>query len=169
MFSYAYDHIKDSQINWFKQQSQKIKKIERPYAPPVLEDSTFGGIADDLAPVGTESTVRRRGMKGAARRLPTRQAVDATSILKKPNAMAIFHIPLKEVYDQKPDTGSDGKPLTYGSFEEGRGAPKDGDFFQKGLVKQTELGSDTDVDMNSEDIAALQTAKPEVKVILNGR
>lgn len=158
MFKSSYDWIKDSQTNWYNQISQSIKKIERPFRPPILEDSTFGNIEDDL---------NRRTAKGRPLRLAKRQEIATT--LKKPNAMAIFHIPLKEVYDLKPDIGSDGKALVVGGGQESRGGPKKGDFFEKGLMKQTEVGSDLDAAGDAEYTAALSDALPEVKVLLNGR
>jgi hypothetical protein len=163
MFSRAkYDYLKDSQIHWFRQQSQSMKMIERPYKPPVLEDATFGNIDNDI---DGNSDRRRAGMTGP-RRLTSRQEIAST--LKKPNAMAIFHIPLREVYDTKPDVGKDGKALIIGSQKEDWGSPTKGDFFAKGLLKQTELGSDTDAEGDAELAIALNEAKPEVKVILNG-
>lgn len=161
MFKSSYDWIKDSQINWFRQVSQSIKMIERPWSPPVLEDSTFGNIDDDL------STKRTRKASTGPFRLKPRQE-KATS-LKKPNAMAIFHIPLKEVYDMKPDTGRDGSALVVGGGDESRGGPKKGDFFEKGLMKQTEVGSELDAVGDVEYRAALANALPEVKVLLNGK
>lgn len=158
VFKSTYDYIKDNQINWYRQISQGIKPIERPFKPPVLEDSTFGNLEDDLS---TANTIRRRPS-----RLEARQALATT--LKKPNALAIFHIPLKEVYDMKPDVGSDGNALVVGSGQEERGAPKNGDFFSKGLLKQTEIGSENDAAGDAEFKAALTEALPEVKVILNG-
>lgn len=158
MFKSTYDYIKDNQINWFRQVSQGVKSIERPFKPPVLEDSTFGNIEDDLG------TARRK--RGSPSRLSPRQEIATT--LKKPNAMAIFHIPLKEVYDKKPDVSSDGTALVVGTGQEERGGPKDGDFFEKGLMKQREIGSENDVGGDPEFKAALAGAAPEVKVILNG-
>lgn len=159
VFKSTYDYIKDNQINWFRQVSQGIKSIERPFRPPVLEDSTFGNIEDDLRSAD-------RGKRGPSRLAAPRQEI-ATS-LKKPNALAIFHIPLKEVYDMKPDVGSDGNSLVVGTGQEERGAPKNGDFFEKGLLKQTDIGSDNDAAGDAEFKAALAEAAPEVKVILNG-
>lgn len=159
MFKSTYDYIKDNQINWFRQVSQGMKAIERPFKPPVLEDSTFGNIEDDL------STGRTR--KRGPTRLQKRQEIATT--LRKPNAMAIFHIPLKELYDLKPDTGSDGNALVIGAGQEERGAPKKGDFFEKGLMKQSEIGSENDIGDDMDFKEALSTAAPEVKVILNGK
>jgi hypothetical protein len=159
VFKSTYDYIKDNQINWFRQVSQGIKAIERPFKPPVLEDSTFGNIEDDLS--------RSRRIKRRPSRLQPRQEI--ATALKKPNAMAIFHIPLKEVYDMKADIGVNGEELIRGTGQEERGGPKEGNFFEKGLIKQTEIGSENDVGGDPEFKAALLGAAPEVKVVLNGK
>jgi len=151
-FTSEYDFLKDSQITWFKNQSSTIQAIERPYSPPNLSNDTFG-ITDDLQ----------------------KRADLASRTLKKPNAMAIFHIPLPEVYDEPPDMDAKSQsPLLYGTEEKGRGAPKkNSGFFTKALLAQTELGPVQAVDMQEvEDdpdyAAAMLNARPEVKVILNG-
>lgn len=166
-FSSEYDTLKDSQIQWFKNESNHVKPIERPYSPPILANSTFG-LKNDID--------LRYKMRAQSRRLTSRLASStAMSSLKKPNAMAIFHIPLPEVYDEQPDIDQkSGSPLVFGSEEEGRGAPKkNSGFFDKALLAQTELGpvqavGEMEVDDDPDYAAAVINAKPEVKVILNG-
>lgn len=70
-----YDSLKESQIKWFKNESSRVKPIQRPYKPPKLHNDTFG-LLD-----GIGSRVLKKD------RLPLRQAQ-----FKKPNAMAIFHV-----------------------------------------------------------------------------
>ena len=167
-WNYEYDYIKQSQIDWFKNESQAIRNIERPFVPPTLENSTFGLLGDDE---------RRKRSKTGKKRLITRQEASTLPALAKPNAMAIFHIPLAEVYDAPPDSDAKtGDPLVFGNTESGRGAAKvdKAHFFDKAVLMQTELGSrvDTldsiDLDEDPEVTKAILNAKPEVKVILNG-
>ena len=169
-WNYEYDYIKQIQVEWFKNESRLIHNIERPFAPPLIDNSTFGLFDND-------NEDRRRDAGPSKRRLTRRQASSTTPALAKPNAMAIFHIPLPEVYDSPPDSDSKtGDPLVFGNTEEGRGAAKvdKAHFFDNAIMAQTELGSREDtidpveVDDNPDVAAAILNAKPEVKVILNG-
>lgn len=74
-----YEPLTKAQIEWFRSQSDQVDPILRPYKPADLsaEEGAFG-LEDDL----TGRVVRR---------LRTRQALEQT--LRKPNAMAWFHIP----------------------------------------------------------------------------
>lgn len=78
-----YDYLKQSQIDWFKEESAQIKKIQRPYTPPTLANDTFG-LVNDLE----YGSARRRSRN----RLGKRQEAVVLPSLKKPNAMAIFHV-----------------------------------------------------------------------------
>lgn len=149
-WSSEYDFLKESQIQWIRNMSASVKPIQRPYKPPVLSDETFG---------------LWNGTSGIRRQTQ----------YKKPNAMAIFHIPLPEVYDSSPDIDAKSKaPLVMGEIEEGRGAPKkNSGFFEKAIIAQTEVGSMQEVDpalveSDPDYAAAVAHAKPEIKVILNG-
>ena len=166
-FSTDYDYLKESQIRWFNNESSYIKSIQRPYTPPILSNTTYG-VVNDID--------RYRASPSQKRRVSARLGSSpVTTTLKKPNAMAIFHIPLPEVYDEQPDIDpKSGSPLVFGSEDEGRGAPKKNtQFFEKALLAQTELGPAQAVNAKAvEDdpdyAAALLNAKPEVKVIMNG-
>lgn len=170
-WNFDYDYLKQSQIEWFNNQSSSIRNIERPFVPPTLVNSTFGltdGLGDDR---------KQRTRRGKDRLAARQAAASGPPALAKPNAMAIFHIPLPEVYDSVPDTDAkSGDPLVFGVTEEGRGAAKvdKAHFFDNAIMQQTELGSREDtvdpieVDDDPNVAAAILNAKPEVKVILNG-
>ncbi|KAJ7066567.1 Metallo-dependent phosphatase-like protein [Mycena amicta] len=112
----AYDWIRQSQIDWFFQESASIRPIERPFSP----DNT-----KDLGHIW-----RRQGSD---------QLTPQTSKLAKPNAMMFFHMPLPETYNT-PDIGSNGRPLDVGiSGQEEQGSAKDSDgFFTKGVLQALE-------------------------------
>lgn len=84
-FSSEYDHLKDSQTEWFIEQSNLVKPIERPFTPPTLVNDTFGLIGD-----GNRS-LRRKARRDSKSRISPRQVPSEPS-RKKPNAMAIFHV-----------------------------------------------------------------------------
>lgn len=65
-----YDYLRERQIDWFLQQSMKIKPIVRPFHPDG---------AADLGHIGTRADNKTK-------------AVDQT--LAKPNALMFFHIPM---------------------------------------------------------------------------
>lgn len=92
-----------SQIQWFRNVSDSIKPIERPFVPDG---------SDDLGDIWRK------------RRLPRQD----TRTLGKPNALMFFHIPLPEAYQ---DADLDGiNPLEVGSQLEGAGAAShNGGFF----------------------------------------
>ncbi|KAG8895808.1 hypothetical protein FRB99_000346 [Tulasnella sp. 403] len=105
-----YDWLKQSQIDWYLQQSASISPIERPFTPDG---------AKDLGQVWPANVKR-----------------DKT--LAKPNAMMFFHIPLPESYST-PDISSSGEVLSYGEKLEGTGSPsKNSGFFEKALQKSAE-------------------------------
>lgn len=169
-FASEYDYLKDSQRDWFIEQSNLVRPIERPFVPPTIANSTFG-----LIPVEEEDAGLRRS-RAAPRRLGDRQAAAKTK-LKKPNAMAVFHIPLPEFYDEAPDIDTKSKsPLAVGNMGPGRGAPKkNSHFFDGAVLAQTELGTvDLDgldpvtVEEDPDYAQAVLQAKPEVKVLMHG-
>ncbi|KAJ7606104.1 Metallo-dependent phosphatase-like protein [Mycena polygramma] len=112
----AYDWIRQSQIDWFLQESSSIKPIERPFTPDTSKD--FGHVWD---------------------RQSDDQLPPQTSKLAKPNAMMFFHMPLPETY-AKADVGSSGRVLDIGiSGLEMKGDAGDSDgFFEKGILKAME-------------------------------
>lgn len=151
-----YGFIKKSQVEWFRGISNSVKLVQRPFRPAK---------ADNDASPGRRS-VKRQDASG------TRMA--------KPNAMAIFHIPLAEVYDMAPDMDrKTGAPLVYGALDSSRGAARndEGHFFENGIMAQTELGprlgarvdgsGDAELAELHESAASVD-AKPEVKLIING-
>ncbi|KAG8919269.1 hypothetical protein FRC01_001369, partial [Tulasnella sp. 417] len=89
-----YDWIKQSQIDWYKEQSALISPIERPFTPDG---------ANDLGTVWKP----RQGDKRLA----------------KPNALMFFHIPLPESYSPADVSGS-GETLFYGQQLDENGGPK---------------------------------------------
>ncbi|KAJ6518748.1 Metallo-dependent phosphatase-like protein [Mycena sanguinolenta] len=111
----AYDWIRQSQIDWFLQESASIQPIQRPFVPDTSKD--LGHVWE-------------------------RQSEDQLtpqSKLAKPNAMMFFHMPLPETY-AKADTGTNNRPLDIGiSGLEGKGDASDSDgFFDKGILKAME-------------------------------
>ncbi|KAJ7449665.1 Metallo-dependent phosphatase-like protein [Mycena latifolia] len=112
----AYDWIRQTQIDWFLQESASIKPIERPFTPDTGKD--FGHIWE---------------------RQSSDQLPPETTKLAKPNAMMFFHMPLPETYD-KADIGTSGRVLDFGiSGLEAKGNAKGSDgFFEKGILKALE-------------------------------
>jgi hypothetical protein len=155
-----WDYISDSQITWYRQQSQSMKMVQRPFKPPVQEPATSARIRSYV-----EATSDR--LLGTHTRLSRRQGTAIS--LRKPNAMAIFHMPVKEFYATEPDIGQDGKAMVLGDQFEINASTKKGDFFTLGLLKETELGSVTDVEGDAGAATNLKGAQPEVKVLLNGK
>ncbi|KAK4699220.1 hypothetical protein P7C70_g7043, partial [Phenoliferia sp. Uapishka_3] len=99
---------------------------------------------------------------------PTR----ANPMNAKPNAMAFFHIPLPESYDQPIDVGADGKRLLVGERYEGNGASKtNSGMFETAILHQGELLAG-DAEVKDEfwegEFSAPTTGRPEVKVVANG-
>ncbi|ORX34309.1 Metallo-dependent phosphatase-like protein [Kockovaella imperatae] len=105
-----YDYIKESQIDWYKAQSEAIKPIERPFRPDG---------ASDLGKIW-----RRRN---------TRQI----RTLAKPNAMMFFHIPLPEAYGPADISGYDGDELDVGDQLDGQGNSKQNSGFFHDAIKAT--------------------------------
>ncbi|KAF7430650.1 hypothetical protein PC9H_006359 [Pleurotus ostreatus] len=112
-----YDYIRESQTNWFLQESASIRAIERPFHPDTGKD--FGDIW------------KRQGVD---------QLTPATRKLAKPNAFMFFHIPLQEAYAK-----ADIDPVTNKALDVGRhgmepagSAKKNEGFFEKGLLRATE-------------------------------
>ncbi|KAJ7281601.1 Metallo-dependent phosphatase-like protein [Mycena rebaudengoi] len=112
----AYDWIRQSQIDWFRQESASIKPIERPFSPDTGKD--FGH---------------------AWERQDSDQLRPQTSKLAKPNAIMFFHMPLPETYAQ-PDTDGKGRPLDIGiTGAETKGSADNSDgFFEKGILAALE-------------------------------
>ncbi|THH09733.1 hypothetical protein EW145_g1812 [Phellinidium pouzarii] len=112
-----YDWIKESQINWFLQESASIQPIERPFTPDGAND--FGDIW---------------------KRQTANQVTPSAKKLAKPNAFVFFHIPLPESFanaDINPDTGL---PLDIGihDLEEPGNAKHNGGFFENGILQALE-------------------------------
>ncbi|KAF7309823.1 AIP3 domain-containing protein [Mycena indigotica] len=118
----AYDWIRQSQIDWFMQESASIKPIERPFNPD-----------------------RTKDLGHVWRRQRADQLVPQIGKLAKPNALMFFHMPLPETYN-KADTGSNGRPLDVGiSGQEDKGSATDSDgFFTKGILKALETDNSRD-------------------------
>ncbi|KAJ7155461.1 Metallo-dependent phosphatase-like protein [Mycena crocata] len=112
----AYDWIRQSQIDWFLQESSSIGPIERPFTPDTGKD--LGHIWE---------------------RQSSDQLTPQTTKLAKPNAMMFFHMPLPETYGSA-DTGTNGRVLDIGITgleTKGDAAQSDG-FFEKGILRAPE-------------------------------
>ncbi|KAJ3496764.1 hypothetical protein NLJ89_g10439 [Agrocybe chaxingu] len=111
-----YDWIRQSQIDWFLQESATIKPIERPFRPDTGKDM------------------------GSIWNRQSDQVIPFTKKLAKPNALMFFHIPLPESY-AKPDINPQtGKALDVGirGQEPAGNAKKSDNFFEKGLLTALE-------------------------------
>ncbi|KAJ7504439.1 Metallo-dependent phosphatase-like protein [Mycena galericulata] len=112
----AYDWIRQSQIDWFLQESASIDPIQRPFTPDTSKDlgHVWGRQSSD-------------------------QVTPQTSKLAKPNALMFFHMPLPETYDTA-DSGNSGRLLDFGiSGLEQKGDAKNSDgFFTKGILSALE-------------------------------
>ncbi|KIY53010.1 Metallo-dependent phosphatase [Fistulina hepatica ATCC 64428] len=112
----AYDWIRDSQTNWFLQQSARVNEIERPFHPDT--DKDLGDIW----------------------RQPDDQVTSQEKRLAKPNALMFFHIPLPENY-ATPDTDhTTGRRLDVGisGLEMQGNAMGSDSFFEKGVLRAME-------------------------------
>ncbi|CAO1622477.1 unnamed protein product [Jaminaea pallidilutea] len=123
----SYDSIARDQIDWFLQQSDKVKKILRPYRPD--------GGADLPAQNWTrgheeEPSVERRWDAGAAQ----------GQTLAKPNAFVFVHIPLPQFFNVTADTVRFGPDRAETSGI--RGTQAKADFFEALLQQKP---SDRDV------------------------
>jgi hypothetical protein len=108
----GYDYIRQDQIDWFLQASNKISSIIRPYVPDG---------AKDLAPLWNRT--RRE-----------------ESHLAKPKALFFTHIPLPETFSP-PDKDSNGNEIAWGPFGElstVEGAQKKGGIFQAIVAQEEE-------------------------------
>lgn len=118
--STEFDWLKESQINWYRNQSALQPSLLRPYKP-----SSTG------AAMSTTKMMRRQQM-------PRK--------LRKPPAIMFFHIPLPEAYekaDKNPMTGGD---LVFGNQKEGPLCPKKGvGFFERGVLKADDGAGETEV------------------------
>ena len=103
--------IKQSQIEWFEREAEAIKPLLRPFVPPDLsaEEGVF-----DLQP---DPQARQH----------------AGQTLRKPNAIAIFHIPLPESFD--PPDKVHNQTLKFGSQLEGPGGPTHNSGFFDGQCR----------------------------------
>ncbi|KAJ7043577.1 Metallo-dependent phosphatase-like protein [Mycena alexandri] len=112
-----YDWIRQSQIDWFLQESASINPIQRPFVPDTGKD--LGHVWD--------------------RQSSDDQLTPGVSKLAKPNALMFFHMPLPETYSP-PDTSSTGRALDIGiSGLETKGNAKGNDgLFEKGILKAME-------------------------------
>lgn len=113
-----YDWIRQSQIDWFLQESASVHSIERPFRPD--ENNDVGHVWKEQREQITPNTKR----------------------LAKPNALMFFHIPLQESYHDADIDSETGKNLDVGiSGQEKPGnAVKSDGFFEKGLLNAFESG-----------------------------
>jgi hypothetical protein len=101
----AYDSIRKDQIDWFVTQSNKMKKILRPYKPDGGVDLPAQSWSSERAAL--EKTQEERG-GGSGSTWDAGSAQGA--LLAKPNAITFVHIPLPEFFDSTTSTlkvGSD--------------------------------------------------------------
>lgn len=111
----AYDWIRQSQIDWFLQQSASIKQILRPFTPDDGKD--FGDVW------------RRQD-----------QVTPTQARMAKPNALMFFHMPLPETYydpDKDPLTGRLLDKGESGNELPGNSKESDG-FFEKAILGSLE-------------------------------
>ncbi|KAF6761672.1 phosphatase DCR2 [Ephemerocybe angulata] len=113
-----YDWIRQSQIDWFLQESATISPIQRPFSPDTGKDMGDIWKRQDISD----------------------QITPTTSKLAKPNAMMFFHMPLPETYNKADTDPRTGKSLDVGiSGQETAGNAKKNDgFFEKGILKALE-------------------------------
>ncbi|KAH7335387.1 Metallo-dependent phosphatase [Rhizoctonia solani] len=143
-----YDYLRESQIMWFLDESQKIHAIERPFT----QDGTR-----DLGKIWKRRDGKRR-LDLEERQATTGGNTPGGKKLAKPNAMMFFHIPLKmstEPADTNPETS---QTLDVGSAKEYGGSPKDAGFFKNAILAAPEVPSTTET----------KGTGTEVKVIANG-
>lgn len=134
--------MKQSQIDWFRNESAAIKLIERPFTPDG---------ADDIGKIW------RRTSEGK-RRLAAREG---DRKLAKPNAMMFFHIPIAQSYGPIDTDSLTGDALDVGAQLPGDGpgnSKTEGGMFEHGLLEALE----------SEEADGLEEAATEVKVIGHG-
>ncbi|KAF8159653.1 Metallo-dependent phosphatase-like protein [Crassisporium funariophilum] len=115
----AYDYIRQTQIDWFLQESASINQIERPFTPDSGKDlGNIWGRQED-------------------------QIISDHRKLAKPNALMFFHMPLPETYAKADMNPSTGRPLDVGvTGQEPAGNAKGNDgFFEKGIMKALESGN----------------------------
>lgn len=114
-----YDWIRQSQIDWFLQESASIKSIQRPFSPDTGKD------------LGHNWKVRQQ---------PDDQITPAVAKLAKPNALMFFHIPLPESYSKADIDSQTKKPLDVGlhGLESPGNAKKSDGFFERGILKALE-------------------------------
>ncbi|KAH8832657.1 Metallo-dependent phosphatase-like protein [Flagelloscypha sp. PMI_526] len=137
-----YDWIRESQINWFLQESSTIKPIQRPFSPDTAKDLGHSWNRRDVHP---HYQLRDQVTPGDSR-------------LAKPNALVFFHIPLPESYSKADSHPQTGRPLDVGTHGlEGPGNAKKSDgFFEKAILQAKESAH------------AAQSRRLEVKAIGNG-
>ncbi|KAF5362132.1 hypothetical protein D9756_002488 [Leucocoprinus leucothites] len=112
------DYFRESQINWFLQESASISQIERPFHPDTAKD------------LGHNFQIRQ----GEDQLTPSNRR------LAKPNALMFFHIPLPESYSPPDIDPQSKKSLDVGiSGQEDPGnAKKNGGMFEKGILRAME-------------------------------
>ncbi|KIJ55458.1 hypothetical protein M422DRAFT_151719 [Sphaerobolus stellatus SS14] len=110
----SYDYLRESQIDWFLNESAKIQPIERPFTPDGTKD--LGHI---FKKQGIVSSDGKR--------------------LAKPNALMFFHMPMQEAYSPADVDPVSFKELDVGQQLEGPGsAKKNAGFFEKALLGAAE-------------------------------
>jgi hypothetical protein len=137
-----YDYLKQSQIDWFRNESAAIRPIERPFTPDG---------ADDLGKIW------RRAQEGKNRL----DVQEGSRRLAKPNAMMFFHIPIAQSYGPVDTDSLTGDALDVGTQLPGDGpgnSKTEGGMFEHGLLEALE----------SEEAEGLGEAATEVKVIGHG-
>jgi len=112
-----YDYLRQSQVDWFLQESGSISPIERPFHPDGSKDigNSWSRQSDDqLTP-----TMKR---------------------LAKPNALMFFHMPLQEAYNKADTDPRTNRPLDVGADHgEKPGSAKGNEgFFEKALLTALE-------------------------------
>ncbi|KAG0140593.1 hypothetical protein CROQUDRAFT_99896 [Cronartium quercuum f. sp. fusiforme G11] len=118
-----YDWLKESQIEWYRNQSSQQPSLLRPYWP---------------------SEVPKRPSTPAPTKLIRRQQQPRK--LRKPPAIMFFHIPVPEAYakaDKNPKTGGE---LLFGNQKQGPVCPSQGlGFFERAVLNTTDGAGETEV------------------------
>lgn len=122
--STEFDWLKESQINWYRNQSEHQPTLVRPYRP-----SGYHPRASSSSPL---TKLVRRQQKSRKTR--------------KPPAIMFFHIPLPEAYEKADKNYATGGELVYGNQRQGPMCPNKGvGFFERGVLNVTDGAGETEV------------------------
>lgn len=122
--STEYDWLKESQIDWYRNQSEHQPTLVRPYRPA------------GYRPAGSPSPHLTKLVRRQQKSRKTR----------KPPAIMFFHIPLPEAYEKADKITATGGELVYGNQRQGPMCPNKGvGFFERGVLNVTDGAGETEV------------------------